>query len=484
MISIFKQLKKKRLYPAAFLLFVAFSFLFISPIAKKTRSTFHSSELKKQATLSEKIERIDYVDDNGHITIAADLGYATIIIEKTDHTCLEQYYDEKGAPISRYNGYYALLREYDEKGNNVRIAYLDRDGQPMIMANGYAIEERKYNENRQVVEVRYYDITGHPIQTSLYGYGAIHKYNQENKTEITTYIDDLGNPMITGQGYACVKYSYYSDGAEKGKIQSEMYFDAVGNPVELALGQYGVYKEYDDKGRISSLTYLGAFGEPVVTNKGYTTIKKTYHTDNSTATEFYYDVEGNPYGLSEGQYGIKKENGQSTYLNKNGNELFSIRTILYNNSWLVIILSIIVIILSSMMEKKWNYLFFTLYICIIIYLTLMYRDSGEFKKTFSLWSYRRFFTSSEERADIVKNIWLFIPLGAILFRLYPKKTVLILPIGISVLIEGIQYITRTGFCELDDILSNTIGGVVGYLVAKLTIDFVLRIKSCRNIHTL
>lgn len=451
---------------------------------KRARSTYHSSELDKRTIIDENTERTDYIDHKGDVTIASDLGYATIIITKYDHKQLEQFYDDKGEPVSRYNGYYAILREYDEKGNNICIAYLDRAGQPMIMANGYAKEKREYNEKRQVIAVRYYDIDENPIQTSLYGYGAIYKYTQDNKIEKTTYIDDLGNPMITGQGYASVRYSYYYDGPGKGKIRSEMYFDAAENPVKLVLGQYGVYKEYDEKGRVSCLIYLGLLGEPITTNKGYATIKRTYHADNSIATEFYYDVEGNPYVLSEGQYGIKKENGQNTYLNKNGNEIFNIRTILYNKTWLVILLSLILLFLSSMIERKWNYLFLALYICIIIYFTLMHRDSSGIKRTFFLQSYRKFFVNSEARADIIKNIWLFVPLGAIMFQLYPKKTILFIPIGMSVLIEGIQYITGIGFCELDDIISNTIGGAVGYLAARLTIDFKLRIKSWREIHTL
>lgn len=92
-------------------------------------------------------------------------------------------------------------------------------------------------------------------------------------------------------------------------------------------------------------------------------------------------------------------------------------------------------------------------------------------------SYKYFFVDGEKRADVLKNIWLFIPFGAILYRLSPQKTVLLIPLALSALIEGIQYYTGTGFCELDDVISNCFGGWVGFESAKL-----LGSLFFRNIH--
>ena len=68
--------------------------------------------------------------------------------------------------------------------------------------------------------------------------------------------------------------------------------------------------------------------------------------------------------------------------------------------------------------------------------------------------------------DIFRNIWLFIPLGAILYNLYPQKVVLLIPILLSGLIELVQYITKTGICELDDIINNGLGGATGYVLGS------------------
>ncbi len=457
------------------LAFLVLSILYICPKARESRSKFHSLQLNKTTKLNNNTERTDYVDSSGRITIAADRGFATIVTTKTDSSILERYYDDKGNPISRYNGYYAAYYEYDDRGNNIRISYLDIDDKPVITANGYAIEEKEYNENGQNVSVKYYDTEGNPILTPSYGYGKINEYSENGKISRIIYVDASGAPMMTGQGFAIIERNYYiSDGMKNNKVVSEFYFDENGTPVSLSLGQYGVHKEYDENGREFILTYLDEEGQPIATNKGYTTILRTYQANNNIATEQYFDLNGNPFALSEGQYGIKISDGQTVYLNQNGEESFNLKNYLYNHTRIIIPLALSFVILSSMVGTKQNAFFLILCFMAIIYMTLLFRDNDSAGYSGLLWYYRRIIFDSEARADIIKNIWLFIPLGAVLYRLYPKTTVLIIPVALSALIEGIQLLAGIGTCELDDIISNGIGGWIGFSMGKLADDF----KQC------
>lgn len=69
------------------------------------------------------------------------------------------------------------------------------------------------------------------------------------------------------------------------------------------------------------------------------------------------------------------------------------------------------------------------------------------------------------RADVINNIWLFVPLETGLYRIFQKKWVLLIPLVFSVLIETTQYITGLGIAEFDDVFGNTLGGWIGVLVA-------------------
>ena len=60
---------------------------------------------------------------------------------------------------------------------------------------------------------------------------------------------------------------------------------------------------------------------------------------------------------------------------------------------------------------------------------------------------------------------LFMPLG-FLFLAASKKGVL-LGFLLSVVIEITQYIEILGYCEIDDVLDNTVGTVVGYVTYRL-----------------
>lgn len=67
---------------------------------------------------------------------------------------------------------------------------------------------------------------------------------------------------------------------------------------------------------------------------------------------------------------------------------------------------------------------------------------------------------------IIGNILLFIPLGFLLpladKQLSKCLFTTLVGAGLSLFIEITQYVTRTGLCELDDLLHNTLGTFTGY----------------------
>ena len=78
-----------------------------------------------------------------------------------------------------------------------------------------------------------------------------------------------------------------------------------------------------------------------------------------------------------------------------------------------------------------------------------------------------------ERAALlaVLNVVLFLPLGILLPVVFPKFRkfgwMLAAGIGFSLLIETVQLVGRVGIFETDDLLFNTVGAVIGFLLYKL-----------------
>ena len=99
-----------------------------------------------------------------------------------------------------------------------------------------------------------------------------------------------------------------------------------------------------------------------------------------------------------------------------------------------------------------------LYVLIILWITLFSRrpmESRIFRGLF--WEIEMGYWN-----NIIQNILLFIPLG---FLIGGKRGI-IAGVLLSIGIELTQYIAVLGYCELDDVLNNTIGAAIGALLYK------------------
>ena len=465
-----------------FILFIVLSCFYINPRARAPVSPAPSrqEQLSSRTVKEGNTERTDFVDSNGNITMAEGHGYATVIITKSDNEIVEAYFDNQGEPVTRQAGYSAVKREYDATGSNVRTVYLGPDGQPVSIRNGYASEVHEFNSKGQMTAVRYYDEYGQPARYTSFGYGKTITYDENGNPASITYIDASDRAMMTREGYATIRRKYYTaDGPERGRVESEMYFDTLDQPARLVLGQCGVHKEYDEHGRETLLTYLDAKGDPTIISKGYATVRKTFSDYNQVVSEMYFDQDGNPCALAEGQYGFRWDNGRKIYLDKNGNDQLSLKNLLYYHSGIVIVIAAAVLIVSAAAGKKVNRILLFICILVIAYMTMISRTNQTIQSgnriTWSLWW--RIVFDRESRANALRNIWLFIPLGAVLHGLNPRRKVLLAPVVLSVLIETIQYLTGTGYCDLSDIFSNSFGGLIGFAAAEMTANLISRFRK-------
>ena len=413
-------------------------------------------------------ERTDYVDDDGNITYAADKHYATLIKTKSGNTMLEEYFDATGKPALQNLGHFALLHEYDTDGQDVKITYLGADHKPVMIRSGYAIAVRIFNSSGLVQTELYYDTEGLATETPMMAYGCLKEYNESGRNIKITYLNRDHEPAMSGQGFAIMRRSYYETDDLVGLVKDEFYYNENDQPIKLSLGQYGILKEYDEYGRVISITYLDADGNSIINYDGFTTLKRTYNEDDSIKTELYYDIKGNPIALSEGQYGYRYENGSTAYIDSKGNDLFNLRIFLHSHSIGVILICIFVVILSLVINRNMNIGLLFLYIIFIIYMTLLCRNVGAPNYNLTLfWSYKQFFINDGLRWEIIYNIILFIPLGSILYQLFPRYRALLFVFIMSVLVEIIQLFSGIGLCELDDLISNGLGGIVGFSVANI-----------------
>lgn len=115
------------------------------------------------------------------------------------------------------------------------------------------------------------------------------------------------------------------------------------------------------------------------------------------------------------------------------------------------------------------------YVLLLLFLTVLGRRSLDYDRyNFDIfYSYRDVLTTGDAgmAIQIAANIAAFVPVG-VLGSLAAKRwgflKGLLLGIGLSLCIETLQLIMRNGTCEVDDLISNSIGTLIGCLLALMT----------------
>ena len=121
---------------------------------------------------------------------------------------------------------------------------------------------------------------------------------------------------------------------------------------------------------------------------------------------------------------------------------------------------------------------------LIFIMTLFGRSQGEYESPhFFFESYRSALVQGtpDQILQLVMNVVLYIPLGLFLpccFRLFEKVRYAVLTAFLcSVCIETIQGVFGIGCYEVDDILNNTLGALIGVLLYQLIVKVKERWES-------
>jgi len=105
--------------------------------------------------------------------------------------------------------------------------------------------------------------------------------------------------------------------------------------------------------------------------------------------------------------------------------------------------------------------------------TVFFRTTSELRKyDFQpFWSYKAIQDGREDLlAENIMNVVVFIPVGLLLGIAFKQMTwwkALLIGCSISVTIEALQFFLMRGFSELDDVMHNTLGCAIGFLIVAI-----------------
>ena len=117
---------------------------------------------------------------------------------------------------------------------------------------------------------------------------------------------------------------------------------------------------------------------------------------------------------------------------------------------------------------KWSSVLLLIeYIFMLFCSTVIFRPTGEVRQYDfrPFWSYDR----PELLVENIMNAVVFIPVGLLLGIAFKQMTwwkALLIGCGISVTIETLQFFLMRGFSEVDDVMHNTVGCLIGWCMVK------------------
>ena len=118
------------------------------------------------------------------------------------------------------------------------------------------------------------------------------------------------------------------------------------------------------------------------------------------------------------------------------------------------------------------------YIFLLLCSTAIFRATGEARQYdfHPFWSYDR----PELLIENIMNVIVFIPVGMILGSLLRVKgswlVALLIGSSISISIEALQFWFMKGFSELDDVMHNTVGCIMGYIIYSILVRIFINTK--------
>ena len=125
---------------------------------------------------------------------------------------------------------------------------------------------------------------------------------------------------------------------------------------------------------------------------------------------------------------------------------------------------------------------FIIWCAFVLWITLLSRTPLEYRvfRPDVLYEFKKLLIDPIGGVYYVKlffeNILLFVPVGF----LFPwKKWWIVLGTGclFSIFIEFAQYVSMLGECEIDDVIANTLGALLGYFLFKIFINIYKKMRG-------
>lgn len=159
-------------------------------------------------------------------------------------------------------------------------------------------------------------------------------------------------------------------------------------------------------------------------------------------------------------------------------EYFPIGLVIGLTCWIIIMALYRIITGKCSWKKSIRYFLFITYIAIVIQIAYLSRVPGS-RVDVTLGFGDTWGSTLQAHAYVIENVMMFVPFGMLFPILGRTARYTCIPVAVcsSIALEGMQYITQRGYCQLDDVVANSIGAGIGYMITLLIYALYRMIKN-------
>ncbi len=235
------------------------------------------------------------------LPIACKNGYASMGIEygttEEGVDCkLESYFDADGRPTVDVHGVAKYIREYDKRGNEVKVSCYGTNETLVLSKEGNAGWIASFDDQGNEIARRFFGLDGQFVLTDDGIAGWNMAFNSRGLLESRVTVGPDQNPVLDKDGVAECRYNY----DDRGHVVRCSYFGANGEPALSIEGIAGWTAVYDHCGNMREQWFFDTNGKVTLQEDGYAGWQAVYDDRRNKIEERYFSVDREPVAMANG----------------------------------------------------------------------------------------------------------------------------------------------------------------------------------------
>jgi hypothetical protein len=200
------------------------------------------------------------------------------------------YVDEAGKPTRNKDGVATMRATFDARGNQIEIAFLDEAGKPTRNKDGVASMRSTYDARGNQIRLALFDAANRPTWNKDGIAGWRAAFDARGNQTESAFFDVTNRPTWNKDGIAAWRATFDAHGNRTGIA----FFDAMNRPARSKDGVAGWRATFDGRGNLTASTYLDGAGNPARNKDGIAGWRSTFDAHGYEIERTYLDEAGQP----------------------------------------------------------------------------------------------------------------------------------------------------------------------------------------------